>query len=86
MVEPRIDPNPFVASGEFERVYACEVEPGDVLVFGETVTGVERLPFGNRVRITTDQGETDRNASGTVLVKTGRTLDYIGERPTGSSD
>ena len=77
--------NPFILSGEFERVYANEVEPGDVLVFGETVTDVVLLPFG-RVRIVTDQGETERNATGTVLVEVGRTLDYIGPRPTGSSD
>lgn len=29
--------NTLVASGEFARVYVCELEPGDVLATGETV-------------------------------------------------
>jgi hypothetical protein len=78
--------NPLIASGEFECVHAGEVEPGDVLASGETVTSVEHLPFGGLVRITTDQGESERHVASAVLVRVGRTLEYIGERPTYDED
>lgn len=71
---------------EFECIHAGEVEPGDVLASGEIVTGVERSPFGSLVRITTDQGESERHAASVVLVRVGRTLEYIGERPTYDED
>jgi len=34
--------NPLVLSGEYERVYVCELEAGDITVFGETVESVHR--------------------------------------------
>lgn len=63
------DPNPLVASGEYVRVYAAEVEVGDILGTGDCVSGVHPAG-GERVTIFTDAGAflTYRRAA-TLLIK-----------------
>jgi len=65
--------NPLVASGEYERTYVCELEPGDVLATGETVERVRRV--GDRstwVHYANGQHSCHERPYSTVLVSTGR--------------
>lgn len=62
--------NPLVASGEYIRSYVCELEPGDVTVFDETVQSVERVT-DERTIVTFTNGHQSAygRASSTMLVK-----------------
>lgn len=63
--------NPYVLSGEYERVYVCEVEVGDVLIDGRVVTAAH--PGTNRSTYLytdgDDYGVYYGNPLSTILVK-----------------
>lgn len=79
------DVNPLVESGEYVPVYACEVEPGDLLAaYGDAeVTDVTPIPWGERVTLTL--GGLDRitlKRQTTLLVKVPPpSLWFFSERP-----
>lgn len=68
--------NPLVESGEYERVYACELAPGDVIPGGLSVVDVESVIVyrGAPQRIAVSWSDGTRSVfrrETTVLVKTG---------------
>ena len=65
----RFEHNPLVLSGEYDRVYASEIQVGDILAFGERVTSVKRLEFDNRIGIDTTDEYVVYRADSTLLVK-----------------
>lgn len=65
--------NKFVVDGSHERVFVCELEPGDVNVFGEMVTQVlvyEHTRSGVQVQFAHGETIYYRKASSTVLIRT----------------
>jgi len=64
--------NPLILSGEYERVYVCELEPGNVIATGETVERVERAGVGTWVDYTDRRQSYYGRSDSTVLVSTRR--------------
>lgn len=63
--------NPYVLSGEWERIYICELEVGDILIDGDVVSNITH---GNNRRTTfyvngDDYPHTWGNPLSTILVK-----------------
>lgn len=72
----RRETNPLVLDGSHERVYVAEVEPGDVLAWGERVLSVYRR--GTRVTIRSEIGTyAYSHAGSTVLVRTSRAQSQV---------
>ena len=65
-----MEKNPLVASGEYERVFVCELGPGDVTSFDEVIEKVERVT-DTRTIITLVSGSSWAfgHAGSTLLVK-----------------
>jgi len=62
--------NPLVLSGEYERVFVCELEPGDITVWGKVVNKIERVT-DNFTKVFYEDGSVEHygRALSTTLIK-----------------
>ena len=62
--------NKLVASGEYERVYVCELEPGDIIVGYKVVDKIERVT-DNFIKVFYEDGSLEHygRALSTTLIK-----------------
>lgn len=69
--------NPLVSSGEYQRIYVSELEPGMVTVFDKTIAGVDHLPSEKvKVRYTDCTSEWYGNPLSTLLIRSDTIDEY----------
>lgn len=69
--------NPLVSSGEYQRIYVSELEPGMVTVFDKTIAEVNHLPNEKvRVRYTDGDSEWYGNPLSTLLIRSDTIVDH----------
>lgn len=69
--------NPLVSSGEYQRIYVSELEPGMVTAFDKTIAEVNHLPSEKvRVRYTDGTSERYGNPLTTLLIRSDTIVDH----------
>jgi hypothetical protein len=69
--------NPLVSSGEYQRIYVSELEPGMVTAFDKTIAEVDHFPNEKvRVRYTDGDSEWYGNPLSTLLIRSDTIVDH----------